>query len=346
MCKQRIQHPWYNYDKLMSFNALFNIVAGGRGIGKTYGAVKMCIKHAIERGEEFVYLRRYKNEIVNSKVSFFTAVEHEFPGHDLRVNGNLMEYAPVETRDEKKREWFRLGYFATLSSGQSLKGANFSNVTKIIFDEFIKERGQGSRYLADELSAFMNFFVTVDRYQDKTQVFMLANAVSIMNPYFIGWDIQPDKHKDGWIKKRGGDLIAHFPDSEDFKSSVYNTRFGKFIEGSDYAKYSVENEFDDNAPTLVEEKDPDARYVFTVETDRGAFSVWVNFKTGEYYAQRRRPRGSEKVLTVSVDRMDKTKQYVSYKDTRLASLRAGFNTGMMAFDDPRTRNSFMEIFKR
>lgn len=346
MSAAKIQHPWYNYDKLMSFNAIFNIVAGGRGIGKTYGALKMCIKHAIERGEEFVYLRRYKPEIVNTRASFFTAVESEFPGHDLRVNGNTLEYAPIDTRDDKKREWFRLGYLAVLSSAQSYKGANFSNVTKIIFDEFIKERGQGSRYLPNELDTFINFFVTVDRYQDKTQAFMLANSVSIMNPYFIGWDIAPDKNKNGWVKKADNAVVAHFPDSADFKNSVYKTRFGKFIKDSEYARYSVENEFDDNTPTLIEQKDQDARYVFTVETDRGAFSVWVNFKNGDYYAQSRRPRGSEKILTISVDRMDKNKQFVSYKDTRLGALRASFNHGMMTFDHARTRNSFMEIFKR
>src|SRR5690606_5610588 len=98
----------------------------------------------------------------------------------------------IETRDEKKRQWSTVCYFQCLSVGQQVKGASFDLVTSIVFDEFIIEKGL-IQYLPDEATAMTNFYSTVDRNQDKTRVYFLANSVSITNPYFLEYDIRPDQ---------------------------------------------------------------------------------------------------------------------------------------------------------
>lgn len=344
---EKIEHPWYNFDKLFSYNALINIVAGGRGIGKTYGALKLAIRHGIERGEEFVYLRRYKSEIQKSSATFFTAVSAEFPDYDLRVNGGQGEFAHVSTRDDTKREWKVVCYFVALTQAQSYKGSDFTNVTKIIFDEFITEKG--GQYRPSETDMLINFLSTADRYQDRAIVIMLANAVSIMNPYFIDWEIDPSDNKDGWVRRKVGDLngaiVAHFPDSEAFKSSIYKTRLGKFIKGTDYAKYAVDNQFDDNKKSLVELKDPDAYYALSISTQRGRFSVWHNVYTDEFYAQRKQPKKTRD-YTLDTERVARDVKLLTYNDPKLQMMRRAFNEGNMTFDNPRTRNVFAMVFKR
>ena len=54
---------YYDFGKLLSRNGVFNMVVGARGVGKTYGAKLMVMRNAIEKDEEFVYLRRYKTEM-------------------------------------------------------------------------------------------------------------------------------------------------------------------------------------------------------------------------------------------------------------------------------------------
>ena len=54
---------YYNIDSALSYNALFTMIMGGRGIGKTYSAKKRAIKNFLAKGEQFVYLRRYKTEL-------------------------------------------------------------------------------------------------------------------------------------------------------------------------------------------------------------------------------------------------------------------------------------------
>ena len=50
---------FYDYNKVLSYNAMFNFIIGERGVGKTFGAKKFCINRFLKYGEQFVYIRRY-----------------------------------------------------------------------------------------------------------------------------------------------------------------------------------------------------------------------------------------------------------------------------------------------
>jgi hypothetical protein len=223
------------------------------------------------------------------------------------------------------------------------KSVSYNKVKTIIFDEFIIEKGV-VQYLPNESVVFNNFFNTVDRYQDKTKVFFLANAVSIMNPYFISYEIVPDDNSE-IIVKYNGFVVVHFPDAEDFVSSVLGTKFGKFIENTEYADYAVSNVFLDNNDALLDKKSPDFRYWFTLETKTGVFSVWNNSKKDEYHIQSKLPK-DQIVFTLVAEKMDKGKTFMTYTDRPLAYLRSAWRTERVTYDKPATRNTFTEIFKR
>lgn len=335
---------YYRYDRVCSYNAVINIIAGARGLGKTWGAKERALRAAIKRGEQFIYLRRYKEELKTARATFLADIEYKFPDHDFRVNGWAVELAPAKTRDEKKRQWKIAGYFLSLSTAQSVKSASFEKVTTIIFDEFIIEKG-AFHYLKDEVTVLLNFYNTVDRWQDKTTVFMLSNSVSIMNPYFLAWKISPDETRKEIISLRNNFIVCHFPDAKNFQSEVNATRFGQFIQGTEYADYAVGNEFRDNGKSLVEQKDPDARYRFTLETSKGSFSIWMNNKTLMNYAQKDRPK-QERIFTLVPERMSSDRVLVTFNSKSMQSLRAAFRTGNLMFDDPSTRNALAEVFTR
>lgn len=338
----KVTHPYYSFDKIYSFNATYMFVNGGRGLGKTYGAKRKAIRAAIDKGEEFIYLRRYKSEM-SARNTFFADIAHEFPDYDFRVDGIKAEYSPATYRDEKKRPWTVMGYFAALSVGQTMKGMSFPKVTLIIYDEYIIEKG-ALHYLPDESNVFNNFYSTVDRWKDKTRVLFLANSVSIMNPYFTAYAIRPDKGEE-FQKLYNGFIAVHFADSSEFASSVYQTKFGQFIKGTSYADYSVGNDFSDANDKLLDFKDEQARYAYTLETPQGAFSVWVNSISGKWYVQAKRPR--KEVLYVSeAYMMEEGKILMQNTDKLMQYLRSAFKRGMMYFDTPTTRNLFVDMSQR
>jgi len=336
---------YYNLSKILSFNAVYNFVIGARGLGKTYGFKKKVIKDGITKGHEFIYLRRYKSELKAARDSFFADVSAEFPEQDFRVNGHYAEYSPITLRDQKKREWFRIGYFMCLSTAQTQKSVSFPKVRTILYDEFIIEKGM-LHYLPNEAVVFTNFFSTVDRNKDKTRAFFLANSVSIDNPYFVHYRIQP---KDGeeFIRKFDGFMIVHLADSTEFAEGVSRTKFGKFIHESDpdYEEYAVGNSFADNHENLLENKPAEADYVYTLETKTGIFSVWRDWNSKKWYVQEKRPK-TEIVFTLCADKMGNGKKLLFNNDQQISVLRSAFKSHYVYFDSARTRVALLDIFKR
>lgn len=342
MTRQQKEHPWYKYDKVLSYNAIINFIVGIRGNGKTYGAKKIVIRNYLRRKEQFILLRRYGTEL-DTRHTFFADIAHEFPDYDFRVFGREAQCSPVKNREDKKRRWETMGYFVALSSQQKLKGTSFHRVTTIVYDEFILEKGL-LRELPNEVQAFLNFYSTVDRNQDKTRVFLLANSISIESKYFRHWKIVPDElpeislHADGLV-------LAHFINPDEFGASVLQTKFGKLIAGTEFAEMAVHNKFKDAHKQLVEEKPGTAKYVYTLETREGTFSVWFDNPSGNVYAQQKRP-GNEKLLTLVSENMNTNKKLMPLTSTTISSLRTAFRQGRLLFDSAHTRNAYLEVFPK
>lgn len=336
---------FYNYDKLYSYNGIFNFLCGARGLGKTFGAKIKAIEANIKKGEQFILVRRYKDELKKTKNAFFADIDAEgfFEEWDFRIFGDEAQRAHITTRDDKKRAWITVGFFIPLSTSQSIKGVSFAKVRTIIFDEFIIEKGM-THYLPDEATVFTNFYSTVDRYRDECRVFFLANTVSINNPYFIEYSIKPDELKE-FHRSHDGFIVCHFADSADFQNDVYQTRFGRFIQGTEYADYAVGSEFLDNHDGLLKLKNAEATYFYTLETGAGIFSVWLDWANSTYYIQSKRPK-AEAIMTLLPHKMEEGKTLLFTNDKLIQDMRTAFRHSRVCFDSAQARNSFIEIFKR
>lgn len=334
---------YYRVDAIMTRNAVFNFIIGGRGIGKTFSFKEYGVRDYIKRGNQFIYLRRYKTEL-STRQTYFADFAFKFPEYGFRVNG--FEAQMTRNPDVEKPHWETMGYFISLATSQQKKSVAYPRVRTIIFDEFIIEKGV-VQYIKDEARVMLDFYSTVDRYRGNTRVFFLANSVSIMNPYFLEYDIDP-RDGDKWIRKEDGFICVHIPDDAEFANAALGTRFGKFIANTDYAKYSVGNEFRDNGTELLGAKPSHAYYWITLETKSGTFSIWrddFDERGLVFYIQEKRPK-VESMFTLEADRMDGDKTLLEYSDKITQYLRTAFKRGRVGFDKPKTKNAFIQIFKR
>ena len=337
---------YYNFGPILSRNAMINMIIGARGLGKTYGAKLRVIKAAIRKREQFIYLRRYTTEL-ESRHTFFADIERHnaFPNYDFRVQGMEAHMAPKSTRDEKNREWQTIGFFVALSTAQKLKSKSYPLVTTMIFDEFILEKG-ALHYLPNEVDAFLNLYSTVDRWEDRVRVLMLANSVSIMAPYFSKWDITPDMAADGeraireWHKFGGGFGVAHFPEAAQFRAEAERTRFGRFVSNTAYGDFAMTNRFADNHDNLIGSKTRQASYVGTIKVASGEkFSVWKD-QLG-FSVQEKLPKDEVKYSMSPVGLAD-DETLLTKSSPLIKVLRSSFSHGGMVFDKPFTRNMFIK----
>lgn len=136
---------YYDYDRILSYNCPVNILIGERGVGKSYGAKKYVINQFLKKHSQFIYLRRYDNEIravfeksKNNTKDFFDDVKQDFPNIELKA---------------KNRQFFIndecFGFAKRLTEAQDLKSATYENVKTIILDEYPIEKNK-RYYLPNE----------------------------------------------------------------------------------------------------------------------------------------------------------------------------------------------------
>lgn len=261
---------YYDVGQTLTYNCLFNFVIGPRGVGKTYGLKKRCIKQFLEKGYQFVYLRRYKEELDETAESYFNDIilNNEFPDAVITYSNGC-----YFVNDQLA------GYAMALTKAKDYKSISYPLVYLIIFDEFLIEDNGYARYLKNEVKQFLNFYMSIDRYRGCI-VFFLANSVSMINPYTIYFDLRLPY---GSNIVRKGDLLLQLVENEAYIKNRKQTRFGKMIEGTDFAEYAIENKFMDDNKNFIMKKTEKAQYFMTFIYKGDKYGVWVDYSAGKFF---------------------------------------------------------------
>lgn len=263
---------YYDLSKCLSYGAFLNFLIGERGVGKTYSLTKFVIKEFIKKGHEFAYIRRYKTELQKSAPKFFNAIiqNEEFKGHDLSVKGDTFLI------DNKVA-----GYSMTLSTAQNLKSTNFPKVKYIIFDEFIIESGQ-NHYLRNEVDTFLGLIETVARMRD-VKVFLLGNAVSVTNPYFLYFNLSLPYNNE--IKTfKDGLILVQYMQNIKYRLEKSKTKFGQLVKDTEYENYAINNQFINDNKYFIEKKSGNCKCNFSLVYKDYVIGMWWNYESGKIYA--------------------------------------------------------------
>lgn len=176
---------YLNIPAILSYPTVYNFIVGGRGVGKTYGA----LRYIVSEKTPCLYLRRTQKQtdmINKADFSPFRPVcrdlkiEYE---QDIVVTGS----ARITTGDHL------IGYTAALSTFSNLRSFDMSDVKIIIYDEFIPELSERST-IKHEYEAFLNMYETVNRNRElqggePVKVLALANANRLDNKIFLGLEL-------------------------------------------------------------------------------------------------------------------------------------------------------------
>ncbi len=266
---------YYDYRKLLSYNALISFVIGERGVGKTYGAIKFAISDFLKNGHQFVYVRRYATELETAAPKFFDAIieNKEFEEHEFKV------------KTSKKLTRFYIdgkecGYALPLSTAMILKSTSFAKVKNIIFDEFIITTGT-YHYLKNEVHNFLDLIETIARLRD-VRVFCLANALTITNPYFIYFNLSLP-YKSDFKTFRNGLIVVNYVRNEAYRQAKRASRFGQLIAGTEYGKYAIDNEFLLDDKNFIQKRPPHCTIFSTIIINHRSYGVWRDKRNNMIY---------------------------------------------------------------
>lgn len=320
---------WYDNSRMLSYNKIFNFVIGNRGGGKTYNAKKWAINDYKKNGKEFVWVRRYKTEYSRLN-QFFDDIKAQFPDDRLEIKGRK---AYINGKV--------FGYFMTLSTQSTEKSNPFPQVNKVIFDEFLVDKGS-IRYVKNEVETFLELFSTVARLRDDVRAVFLGNNISIVNPYFLFFNVKP--RLDRRFNKYDNLVIEFYKDDE-YVNKVKETKFGKLISGTTYGDYNIDNEFLRDNETFVKEKTPNSKFIFAFKYNSNTYGVWADFNEGEMFISTKWDKFCKNIYAVTRD--DHSPNLLLLKSIKtnphFARLTYAFENGILFFDNMQTKNQVYEF---
>ena len=251
---------YFSLHETLTRNATINIIVGQRSSGKTYAFKDWCFRDWIKTGKEWVYVRRYKEEL-RTKDLFFDDIIDKYPEYEIQIKGM---YCKIRKKGDKT--WLPFGYFIPLSQQQQYKSTPMPNVNKICFDEFIIENIR-NRYIPNEVNQFLSLYGTIARHQRNVKALLLSNAGAINNPYFIKYGVTSKEiYESKWIRKMNGHVLIHYYENKNNEEYLKNSVWGK-VSTEDYKEYAFANMFSDANESFVLYKKPTGMEYYCTLTD-------------------------------------------------------------------------------
>ena len=187
------ENGYFDFNAVRTLGIPFNFIIGGRGTGKTYGAL-----HSVkESGDVFMFSRRKANQvdvISNESLSPFKVLNTDF-GYNVVprvINKNISGF--YECDEEGKPAGLPIGYITSLKTFTNVRGFDGSDVTVWIYDEFIPEPHDIK--IKHEGAAFLNMYESINRNRELTghpplQVFCLSNSDNLNSEILNAFDLIP-----------------------------------------------------------------------------------------------------------------------------------------------------------
>ena len=235
------------YEIVSTTDYFLYIFIGGRGIGKSYSMLSEAYKHQ----DMIMYVRRTDTELKNCCDEFTNPYKsiNQNIGSNISIKPNKDNALIIEKVDEDHSNL--IGYASALSTFGKFRGADFSDVNLIIFDEFINTSPVNS--LKGEAGLLFNLIETINRnreLEDKeaVKVVLLSNSNTIDDDIIrvlnLGDQIQQMKTNNEHLYKdneRG--IYLSLLENKTVKDMKLKTKLYKLTKGTSFYDMAIENEF-------------------------------------------------------------------------------------------------------
>lgn len=321
---------WYNPQRLLSYNALFNVVLSSRGGGKTFAFTKHMIDLFKKKGKQSAYIRRNKVEMDDVKPTFFSAIKELYPEDEFEVKGDIgfINGKPAI-------------HFIALSTSSNKKSKAYPEVDFALFDEYIITNNGYKRYLKNEMTLLFDICETIFRCRDNWRVVFLSNSVSYVCPLFSEFDIEPNP-KQRFQKFKDGLFVLEVFESEEYLQEKQNTRFAKLLEGTHYYDYAIKNEvLEDTNDFIRKERVGKHLFMCSFFSNNFEVGVWIN-ESMEYYVDEKIDKSNKKRYAILVE--DMRENMIHVKDARhktsIRRIKQSYQSGQVWFSTQEVKKFF------
>lgn len=341
---------YYNYE---SKQALLTMVVGGNGIGKTYGLRKWLVERHIKYGENFCEICRHASEIPTIAAGWFGKLEHneEFPRHLFKTEAGVAYIADRYDSDGNEidkvatEDWEVCGYFVALSQFENAKRSTFVNVRTCVFDEFILDRSKPyCRYMRNEFSLLMKICVAVFREIPgdgvNRRIIMMANAVDMVNPYFVEYGIS-EQPRYGYTWFNDKNVLLHFVKPWDAEERKEDTLIGTLTSGKNEQEQMFDNVLYGSSSDYVKKKPSDAKFMYGITYNMRKLGFWMDSNSRIYVSDKIPSDGRVFALSTKDNGVDVN--MVKRSSNMIKGLCDLYYMGMVYYEKPAFRGMFEDV---
>ena len=327
------------------------IAIGGRGTGKTYGALKDCyINH-----RQFVFVKRTNDDVEllcagsgrygkkqegSADISPFRPINRDLMCnvHPFTISKGLAGFWDCKQNEEGDNipQGESIGKILSLNAVSKYSGFDMSDADWMIFDEFVPRSWE--RVLRSEGDQMLDLYKTIardreHRGRDPLKLILLANSVNISSPATNVLEVADAiaeahlMHREYTYIEDRGILIHIIRTSEDFQHVERGSILYKAMGETAWGQMAFENNFSYNDFSAVKKLQlknfrPVCCYIYKRK------GVYVYQKDGKYYLCRSRANLPEnKVYDLQIETEQKRFYYDYALDLRNESIE-----GNVAFE--------------
>lgn len=351
------EFDFYDWNKTFSYDAYLTFISTIRGRGKTYGFTKQIISDYLKHGWRACEFTRYKSNLPGLTDSYFNKIQanSEFPDYVFKADKRYM-YIAKRPAPGGKPDWEVMGYFVALSKHQDTKNesSRFFNVRRIKLDEAAidKRKNRFVQYLPNEAEILFEAVESVCREQPggkqvEPRIYLLSNAVDLMNPYFLFYHIGTEpKEGYSWVPGTDKRVLLHYELNDDYaKAKSEETVAGKLMSLGGAGQDVLQGRFYTPADDFVAKKPARAKFEFGIVYNGARFGVWFDDRDCFYFVTSKIPNNARPVFSLTM--ADNRTNVIAAR--RAESALAGFTemhyAGCIRYDSTMTQARFADVLR-
>ena len=290
-------------DKFLPQDIHVYYFCGGRGIGKTYGALDLCRKIGtgekhfddIDSNEKFLYLRRTATEAATIATPELCPFKKYNSNEGYNINADFngkLGFGNFYLDLGKKHH---IGYCAGLSTFANLRGVDYSDVSLILYDECIPEN-KNKHPLKDEGYLVLDMLETINRnraLENKPEVIfvMLSNPIELGNPMLTQLDLVSIlnsmifKNQERYTSKARSLHIEKYKDHEVSKEKGEKSMLYRFASTTGYNERSLSGDFVTADLDLIKSSEPLNSYVPYIRIEN--ICIYEHKSNGTFYVSQK-----------------------------------------------------------
>ena len=318
-----------------------------RSGGKTTYFNRLLVNSWLKKKEKFCLIYRYNYELDDIADKFFKDIGTLFfSGYTMdserKANGIYHELILINNETEEAES---CGYAISLNSADQIKRLShfFSDTQRMLFDEFQSET---NHYCNDEVTKFISVHQSIARGQGKQSryvpVYMIANPVTILNPYYVEMDIATRLNADtNFLRGNGFVLEQGYVESasEAQTMSAFNQAFAR----NKYTAYASQGVYLNDNLAFIEKPKGISRYLATLRYNGTDYALREFAEQGIIYCDDRADKNNPNKLSITTQDHNINLVMLKRNDFFVGNMRYYFDHGCFRFKDLRCKDAVLKM---